>query len=172
MENLLKFANSEHEEISNWKFFTYKQIDPEGCLLLCSTASKILEVHSVLLGRSVIRNPLSVFRPGTRSTNCCKATENPNNNSSWRYALDEPKIGGLNMARDTFIFSLTAIRIHNKSEKISTVDNAETRILGLGNRLTQHDSSFGNGKFHSINKTITQTDASQKGCWHTIRKYQ
>ena len=34
---------------------------PEGCLLLCSTASKTSEVHPVLLGRSFIRIPLSMF---------------------------------------------------------------------------------------------------------------
>ena len=41
---------------------------PEGWLLLYSTASKTLEVHPVLLGRSVIRILLSMFglRPALR----------------------------------------------------------------------------------------------------------
>ena len=55
---------------------------PEGCLLLCSTASKTSEVHPVLLGRSVIRIPVSMFWPGTSSTNFYKATENPNSDST------------------------------------------------------------------------------------------
>ena len=40
----------------------------EGCLVLCSTASKILEVHPVLLERSVTQIPVSIFWPGTGST--------------------------------------------------------------------------------------------------------
>ena len=53
---------------------------PERCLLVYSTASKTSEVHPVLLRRSVIRIPVSMFWPGTRSTNFYKATENPNSN--------------------------------------------------------------------------------------------
>ena len=41
---------------------------------------KIIEVHPVLLGRSVIRIPVSMFWPGNSSTNFYKATENPNSN--------------------------------------------------------------------------------------------
>ena len=63
-------------------------------------------------------------------------------------------IEGLNMARDTLIFSLTATRVHYKSEKISTVGNPETRIPGPGNRLSQHDSNFANGKSKNFNSEM------------------
>ena len=73
---------------------------PKGCLLLCSNVSKTSEVHQVLLGGSVIRISLSMFWPGTSSTNFYKATENCNSDStknqhsdyclSGRYTLDEP----------------------------------------------------------------------------------
>ena len=71
---------------------------PEGCLLLCPTALKTSEVHPVLLGRSVIQIPLSMFWPGTDSTNFYKATD----------AIEGHAIAieGLNMARDTLIFLL------------------------------------------------------------------
>ena len=125
---------------------------PEGCLLLCPTASKTSEVHPVLLGRSVIRIPLSMFWPGTCSTNFYKATENPNSNSTknqhsdhrlpGRYALDEPNNRRPEHGKEHIDFSLTATGVHNKSEKISTVGNPETRILGPGNRLSKHDSTL------------------------------
>ena len=45
---------------------------------------------------------------------------------------------GLIIARDTFIFLMIDFSIGvNKSEKISTVGNPETTILGPGNRLSQ-----------------------------------
>ena len=52
----LAFAerNAERERL-------HVQDRPEGCLLLCSTASEISEVHPVLLGRSVTPIPLSMF---------------------------------------------------------------------------------------------------------------
>ena len=128
---------------------------PEGYLLLCSTASKTSEVHPVLLGRSVIRIPLSIFWPGTSSTNFYKATENPNGNSTknqhlahrlpWRYALDEPNNRRPEHGKGHIDFSLAGTGVHNKSEKISTVGNPDTRILEPGNRLSQHDSNFANG---------------------------
>ena len=61
-------------------------------------------------------------------------------------------IEGLNMARDTF--SVTSTGVHNKSEKISTVGNPETRILGPGNRLSQHDSNSANGKSKTFNSEM------------------
>ena len=112
---------------------------PEGCLLLCSTASKTSEVHPVLLGGSVIRIPVSMFWPGTSSMNFYKATENPNSNSTKnqhsdyllpeQYALDEPNNRRLEYGKGHIDFSLTATGVHNKSEKISTVGNPETRIF-------------------------------------------
>ena len=73
---------------------------PEECLLLCSTALKTLEVHSVFSGMLVIRFPVSMFWPGTSPTNFYKATENPSSNYTknqhsvnrlhGQYALDDP----------------------------------------------------------------------------------
>ena len=62
-------------------------------------------------------------------------------------------IEGLNMARD-IDFCLTAIGVNNKSEKISAVSNPKTRILRPGNRLSQHNSNFVNGKSHNFNSEI------------------
>ena len=112
---------------------------PEGCLLLCSTASKTSEVHPVLLGRSVIW----IY---TGPTNFYKAIENPNSNSTknqhsdhrlaWRYALDEPNNRRPEHGKGHIDFSLTVTGVHNKSEKISTVGNPETTILAPGNAET------------------------------------
>ena len=136
---------------------------------------KNIEVHPVLLGRSVIRIPVSMFWPGNSSTNFYKATENPNSNSTknqhsdhclpgW-YALDEPNNGRPERGEEHIDFSLTATGVHNKSDNISTVANPETRILEPGNRLSQHDSNLS-----PINKTIIQTDASQKGSGEYCQK--
>ena len=137
---------------------------PEGWLLLCSTASKTSEVHLVLLGRSVLRTPVSIFWPRTSSTNFYKTTENPNSNSTknqhsdhrlpGRYALDEPNNRRPEHGKEHIDFPLTATGVHNKSEKISTVGNPETRILGPGNRLSQHDSNFANGKSKKFNSEM------------------
>ena len=145
---------------------------PEGCLLLCSTASKISEVHPVLLGRSVIRIPVSMFWPGTSSTNFYKATENPSSDSTknqhshhhlrGRYALDEPNNRRPEHGKGHTEFSLTATGVYNKSEKISTVDNPETIILGPGNRLSQHDSDFDNGKSKRFNSEMQKLDGKSQ----------
>ena len=106
---------------------------PEGYLLLSSTASKLSEVHPVFLGRSVRRIPLSMFRPGTSSTNFFNTTENRNSNSKQnqhpnhrqprRYTLDEPNKRRPEHSKGHIGFSLTEIEVHNKSEEISTVGN-------------------------------------------------
>ena len=85
---------------------------------------------------------LCLFRLGTSSMNFYKASENPNSDSTRnqhsndgqpeRYTLDEQKNIRPEHSKG---FSLTAIAVHNKSEKTSTVGNPETRILGSGNRL-------------------------------------
>ena len=139
---------------------------PEGCLLLCSTASKTSEVHPVLLGRSVIRIPVSMFWPGTSSTNFYKATENPSSDSTknqhshhhlpGRYALDEPNNRRPEHGKGHIDFSLTAT--DNKSEKSSTVGNPGTRILEPGNRLSQLDSNFANGKSKKFNSEMQKLD--------------
>ena len=96
-------------------------------LTLCSNELKTSEVRLVLIGKSVIRIPFSKFRPGTSSTNFYKATENPNSDSSknqhsdhclhgW-YALNESSKRRPEHGRGYFDFSLTAIGVHNKSEK-------------------------------------------------------
>ena len=100
---------------------------PEGCLRLCSTASKTSEVHLVLLERSVIRIPVSMFRPGTSFTNFHKATKNPKSNCTnnqhsdhplpRQYALDEPNNRRPEHGKEHIHFSLTATGVHNKSEK-------------------------------------------------------
>ena len=104
----------------------YVQDRPEGCLLLCSSSSKSLEVYPVLLGRSIIQIPLSMFWPGTSSMHVFKATENPNSNSKKnqyshhrrprRYALDEPNNRRAKQNREHIDFLLTEIGGHNKSE--------------------------------------------------------
>ena len=108
---------------------------PEECLLLCPTALKTSEVHPVLLGRSVIQIPLSMFWPGTNSTNFYKATENRNSSSTKnqhsnhclpkRYVLYEPNNRRPEHGKAHIDFSLAAIGVHNKSGKISTVTNPE-----------------------------------------------
>ena len=145
---------------------------PEGCLLLCSTASKTSEVHPVLLGRSVIRIPVSMFWPGTSSTNFYKATEIPNSNSTknqhsdhclpGRYALDEQNNRRPEHGKGHLDFSLTATAAHNKSEKIITVGNPETKILGPGNRLSQHDCNFANGKSEKFNPEMEKLDGKSE----------
>ena len=145
---------------------------PGRCLLLCSTASKTSKVYPVLLRRSVIRIPVSMFWPRTRSTNFCKATENPNSNSTknqhsdhhlpGRYALDEPNHRRPEHGKGHMDFSLTATGVHNKSEKISTVGNPETRILGPGNRLSQHDSNFANGKSKRFTSEMQKLDGKSQ----------
>ena len=62
-------------------------------------------------------------------------------------------IEDLNMARD-IDFCLTAIGVNNKSEKISAVSNPKTRILRPGNRLSQHNSNFVNGKSHNFSSEL------------------
>ena len=146
----------------------YVQDRPKGCLLLCSLASKTSEVHSILLGRSIIAIPLSMFWSGTSSPNFYKATENPSSDSTMnrhsdhrlprRYPLNEPKNRRPEHGKGHNDFSLTATGVHNKSEKISTVGNTETRIFGPGNRLSQHDSSFGNGKSKKFNTEMQKLD--------------
>ena len=145
---------------------------PEGCLLLCSTAKKISEVYPVLLGRSVIRIPVSMFWSGTSSMNFYKATENPNSNSTknqhsdhrlpGRYALDEPNNRRPEHGKGNIDFSLTSTGVHNKSEKISTVSNPETRILRPGNRLSQHDSNFANGKSKKFKLEMQKLDGKSQ----------
>ena len=145
---------------------------PEGCLLLCSVASKTSEVHPVLLGRSVIRIPLSMFWSGTSSTNFYKATENPNSNSTknqnsghrlpGRYALNEPNNRKPGNGKEHIDFSLTGTGVHNKSEKISTVGNPETRILGPRNKLSKHDSNIANGKSKKFDLEIQKTDGKSQ----------
>ena len=71
-------------------------------------------------------------------------------------------IEGLNMARDTLIFLLQQLGFHNKSEKISTVGNPETRILGPGNRLSQHGSNFANGKSKKFNSEMQKPDGKSQ----------
>ena len=96
-----------------------------------------------------------MFRHGISSTTFYKTTENlnsdftKNQHSHHRlpgpYALVEPSNGRPEHGRD-INFSLTGIEVHNKSQKINTVSNPETRILGHGDRLSQHDFNFANGK--------------------------
>ena len=139
---------------------------------MCSTASKTSEVHPVLLGKSVIRIPLSIFWPGTSSTNFYKATENPNGNSTknqhlahripGRYALDQSNNRRPEHGKGHIDFSLAATGVHNKSEKISTVGNPETRILEPGNRLSQHDSNFANGKSKKFNSEMLKLDVKSQ----------
>ena len=97
-----------------------------------------------------------------------KATENPNSNSTknqhsdhclpGRYALDEPNNRRPEHGKGHIDFSLTATGVHNKSEKISTVSNTETRIFGPGNRLSQYDSNFANGKSKKFNSKMQKPD--------------
>ena len=78
---------------------------------MCSIALKTSEVQPVLLGSSVLRIPLSMFRSGTGSTNFYKATENPNSDSTknqhsdhcqpGRYALDVPNYRRPEHGKDT-----------------------------------------------------------------------
>ena len=110
-------------------------------LTLCSIASKTSEIHPVLLRRLVIRIPVSMFWPGTDSTNFYKATENSNSNSTknqhsdhrlpGRYALDGPNNRRLNMTRDTLIFLLQQLGfiINLKKSVLSATQKIE--FLGL-----------------------------------------
>ena len=65
---------------------------------------------------------------------------------------------GLNMARDTLIFLLHQLELIINLKKINTVDNPGTRILGPGNRLSQHDSNFANGKSNKFNSEMQKLD--------------
>ena len=109
-----------------------------------------------------------MYWPGTSSTNFCKATENPNSNSTknqhsdnrvhGRYALDKPNNRRPEHGKKHTDFSPTTTGVHNKSEKICTVGIPETRILGPGNRLSQNDSNFANGKSKKFNSEMQKLD--------------
>ena len=152
---------------------------PEGCLLFYSAASKTLEVHPVLLGRSVIRIFLSIFWSKSSSKNFYKATLNHDSTSTEnqlsdhslprRHALDEPNNRRHEHGKGHIDFSLTATATHNKSENISTVGNPETRFLGPGNRLSQHDSNFANRKSKKFNSEMQRLDENPKP---TLWKFQ
>ena len=108
----------------------------------------------------------------TSCTNFYKATENPNSNSTrnqhsdhrlpGRYALDEPNNRMSEHGKGHTDFSLTATGVHNKSEKVSTVGNPETSILGPGNRLSQHDSNLANGKSKKFNSEMQKLDGKSQ----------
>ena len=136
-------------------------------LTFVSTGSKTSEVHLVLLGRSVIWIPLYMVWPGAISTNFYKATETPNSNSTsiniriiayLDMLLMSQTIQGLNKARDKIDFSFKGTGFQNKSEKISTISNPETRIFGPANRLSQHDSNSANGKSKKLNSEMQELD--------------
>ena len=109
-----------------------------------------------------------MFWPGTSSTNFYKTTVNSNINSPknkhsdhrlhGRYALDEPNSRRPEHGKGHIDFFLTAIGVHNKSEKISTVSNPGTGTLGLRNRLSQQGSNFGNWKSKTFNSEILKFD--------------
>ena len=152
----------------------------EGCLRLCSTSSKASEVHPVLLGRSVIRIPVSMFWSGTNSTNFYKGAENPNSNFAKnqhsdhrlprRYALDELNNRRPEHFKRRIDFSLTATGVRNKSEKIITAGNPENRIIGSGNRLNKHDSNFANGKSKKFNSEMPKLDGKyQTSVWRNYK---
>lgn len=67
-------------------------------------------------------------------------------------------IQGLNKARDKIDFSFKGTGFQNKSEKISTISNPETRIFGPANRLSQHDSNSANGKSKKLNSEMQELD--------------
>ena len=113
-----------------------------------------------------------MFWSGTSSTNFYKATENPNSNSTKnqhldyrlprRYALDEPTNRRPEHGKGHIDFSLIATADHNKSEKMSTLGNPESRILGPGNRLSQNDSNFANGKSKKFNLEMQKLDGKSQ----------
>ena len=137
-------------------------------LTFVSTASKTSEVHLVLLGRSIIWIPLYMFWLGVISTNFYKAPKTSNRNSTSiniriiAYLEDMllmcQTIQGLNKARDKIDFSFKATGFQNKSEKISTISNPETRIFGPANRLSQHDSNSANGKSKKLHSGMQELD--------------
>ena len=106
--------------------------------------------------------------PGAISTNFYKTTETPNSNSASiniriiAYLEDmllmSQTIQGLNKARDKIDFSFKGTGFQNKSEKISTISNPETRIFGPANRLSQHDSNSANGKSKKLNSEMQELD--------------
>ena len=112
------------------------------------------------------------FWSRTSSTNFYKATENPSSNSTknqnsghrlpGRYALNEPNNRKPGNGKEHIDFSLTGTGVHNKSEKISTVGNPETRILGPRNRLSKHDSNIANGKSKKFDLEIQKTDGKSQ----------
>ena len=134
----------------------------------CVHCIKNIRSTSGFLGRSIIWISLYMFWPGVISTNFYKATETPNSNSTSiniriiAYLEDMllmcQTIQGLNKARDKIDFSFKATGFQNRSEKISTICNPETRIFGPANRLSQHDSNSPNGKSKKLNSGMQELD--------------
>ena len=87
-----------------------------------------------------------------------------------RYGLDEPSHRRLELGKGHIDFSLTAVGVHNRSEKTSTVGNPEIRILGAGNGLSQHDSNFANAKSKSFNSEMQKFDG--KSQTNVVRNYK
>ena len=65
--------------------------------------------------------------------------------------------------------SLTTTGVHNKTEKISPVGNSETSILRPGNRLSQHDSNFANGKSKKCDSEKKKLD--RKSQTNVVKNY-
>ena len=109
---------------------------------------------------------------GTSSTNFYKATQNLNCNSKKKQhsdhclpgpcALDEPNNRRPEHGKGDIDFPLTVTGVYNKSEKISTIGKTETRILEPGNRLSQHDSTFANGKRKKFNSQMQKFDGKSQ----------
>ena len=115
---------------------------------------------------------MSLFRPETSSANFYKATENSNSDSTknhhsdhllpGRFTLDEQNNKRPEPCKGHIYFSLTAIGVHSKSEKIRSVGNPETRIFGPGNRLSQDGSNFTNRKNKKFNSEMQKFDGKSQ----------
>ena len=75
-----------------------------------------------------------------------------------RYSLDESNNRRPEHGKRHTDFSLTTIGVHDKSEKISTVGNPETRTARPENRISQYDSNFANGKSQNFNSEMQKFD--------------
>ena len=127
---------------------------------------------SGFVGKVCYTNSFVYVLSKTSSKNFYKATLNSNSNSTEnqlsdhrlprRYALDEPNNRRHKHGKGHNDFSLTATGAHNKSENISTVGKPETRFLGPGNRFSQHDSNFANGKSKKFNSEMQRLDGKSQ----------
>ena len=127
----------------------YVQNRFKRCILLHPSWSRLPEICQISMGGEPLRIFMSMFWARPSTFNFYENTKNTysdfeeNSNTfdhfPGRHVTNGPKARGVIECERNIDFRITALRIHNKSKKVTTPTCSKNRVRRTGYRFTGHD---------------------------------